>query len=450
MARWSGLAPAVDAHLERWSKVHREQRAIRKDQVGIVRILMTNNPVLANWAVFARSWGLPQADGSVAVPVLKSDVAAALSDGEIIPGDRKIGHEQIDGLLDGATINGREQFHWTDASTGNAAPLMEREDRILSEAETVYMAEEIVDRISYAAAELEPEPLFPTDLLTPCGIVILEKPLLVPDYHPGTGDLTDYLHVGIRAIAWGPDTVHSAQSGGWPPGEGEALKPYPGITMISYTTSEDWKDSYGRDVVAALNKGLIDRQTAGIPEWEDVRLDDLRPFLNFNMSTGLGPHVLSPCDVMPWAFGKPWVGRDRPVYTPGTVDSAVAYVRRWFLTFMRFTWQRLITHEHPEPSKKLAKRLELSRRPRKEYSVLRLRRYEGEKSPETGTGIPLTYRIKTRGHWRRVYVPTLGSARNPDGSFNDDSHRLTWIEPYWRGPEGAEIGPLHKGTVVVR
>ena len=73
-----------------------------------------------------------------------------------------------------------------------------------------------------------------------------------------------------------------------------------------------------------------------------------------------------------------------------------------------------------------------------------------ERTEETGTGHKLAYRVQSRGHWRRVHVPTLGPARNEDGSFNDDSHRLKWIMPFWRGPLDGPIGPMHKATVVVR
>ena len=64
-----------------------------------------------------------------------------------------------------------------------------------------------MDRISYAADQMEPEPLFHTDMYAPSGLIVLEKPLLVPDYHPRSGEMTDYLHVALRALGWAPEPV---------------------------------------------------------------------------------------------------------------------------------------------------------------------------------------------------------------------------------------------------
>ena len=51
-----------------------------------------------------------------------------------------------------------------------------------------------------------------------------------------------------------------------------------------------------------------------------------------------------------------------------------------------------------------------------------------------------------RGHPRRQWFPSLGPARNEDGSFNQDSHRLIWIEPH---VAGNPYGPLVIGHNVV-
>jgi hypothetical protein len=90
-----------------------------------------------------------------------------------------------------------------------------------------------------------------------------------------------------------------------------------------------------------------------------------------------------------------------------------------------------------------------AKRPKATFSVLRLRRSD-ERTFETGTGQKLTYRVKTRGHWRNVYVPTLGPAKTENGEYNPNSHRRQWIEAFWRGPIDGPLGPDHKATVIVR
>ena len=416
MAKWSGLAPAVNAHLARWQKVDQEYKKlnrVRDRASDRASVPSSQFPVAGNWGIFARSWGLPQADGSVTTPTV---------------------------ITEGATINGREQFQMNQASESNGFILMERERQILHDAETVYIASDIIDRITYAAQDLEPEPLFYTDVFAPVGLAILEKPLLIPDYHPRSGVLTDYLHVAMRAISWGPCTVHGEDSEG-------NHNPHPGIMMMSYTTNDDWRQTYHADLVKAVRSGQIDPIAAGMMLKGDEVSDIID--LHFSMASNLGRDMLAPMDVMPWAFGRQWQHRPHTTYEPGTIDSAVAYVRRWFLTLMRFCWQRILVPDHPEMSRKLAKSVVLFKRPTNQYSVLRLRRTQ-EKSEATGTGAALTYRQKVRGYWMRAYCSTLGPSRLEDGAWNDESHRLVWVPPGWRGPETGEIGALHKATVVVR
>ena len=418
MTKWSGLAPAVNAHLRRWKKVKDEfdrlQRAVNTGR-GIDGSQM---PIAGNWAVFARTWGLPQPDGSIVTPTV---------------------------AVEGMTINGREQFQYTPASEQNSYALMEREHKMLRSAETVYVSADIVDRVTRAAESMDPEPLFHTDMFTPAGMLILEKPLLIPDYHPRSGVLTDYLHVAMRGLSWGPETI----SVDW---DKETQASVPGIMLMSYSTNEDWRDSYYHDMRRALADGKMTPSDVGMTfNGAPVTLEEFeQTYFDWTMASGIPRDMLTPMDAMGWSFGRQWQAKDRPEHEPGMIDTPVAYVRRWFLALMRFAWQRLLVHEHPRLSPKAQKRLVSEfKKPKHEFSVLRLRRTT-ERTDESGTGTGLQWRVQTRGHWRRVYVPTLGPARLEDGAFNDDSHRLKWIEPFWRGPLDAPLGPLHKATVIVR
>jgi hypothetical protein len=44
-----------------------------------------------------------------------------------------------------------------------------------------------------------------------------------------------------------------------------------------------------------------------------------------------------------------------------------------------------------------------------------------------GTGHKMTVRAATRGHWRKQWYPSV------------EQHRHIWIDPFWRGPEGAPV-----------
>lgn len=437
-SKWSGLAPAVNAHLHRWQKSDAEwqkvqrhfQRESKRSDSGPISIALTHDryPLAYMWSIFARTWGLPTADGSVIT--------------QAVP-------------MEGMTINGREQFVSTAASEKNGMGLMEREHRMLERAETVYVSSDIVDRINYASQSIDPEPLFATDLFAPCGLIVLEKPIKVPDYHPGTGIMTDFIHVGIRAIGWTPEriAVPTPEFDRDRDSEGE-LERMPGTMIYTYTTNEDWKNTYAAEVDRAIKDGKIRPEEAAriFNPGTDQTISMPGVFSQdaaYTLGALSGRDHLVPSDVMAWAFGRNWSGREQIDYVPGTVDSSVSFLRRWFLTLMRFSWQEIVSPHRPPPSPKLARRMADAKRPNAPYSILRLRR-RADQTFETGTGKRLTYRVKTRGHWRNVYVPTLGPARLEDGSYNPSSHRRQWIEAFWRGPIDGPLGPEHKATVIVR
>jgi hypothetical protein len=79
------------------------------------------------------------------------------------------------------------------------------------------------------------------------------------------------------------------------------------------------------------------------------------------------------------------------------------------------------------------------------------REFEAEQSGRSETdGFYFDHSWIVRGHWRRQWYPSLGPARNPDGSFNQDSHRLTWIEAHQSGNPMAPLVIGHEVTSAVR
>lgn len=425
MTKWSGLAPAVDAHLARWGAIDREWtriNALLRTGGAEHRFTAEHYPHVAAWAQFAKSWGVPDGDGIIQTPI----------------------------IVDGQTINGREQFGSSRFAMQFGAQLMEKEHRLLTKAETHYVSVEVVHTITVAAEQAEPEPLFDTDIITPYGLAIFEQPIWFPDLHPTTGEIKDWLRVAVRAIGWIPEDVGRIAA----TYEGGMGDPGPGVMMFLYTTSDDWIDSYKRDVIAAIREGLLTPDDFhGVPA--DASISDLQTALQPPRQVlGIPRDMLWPVDVCPWRFKTPWkvyAKPDKIGMRDGEIDTVVARQRRWFMTFMRFCWQRIVVSHRQRLTKKASRRIELERKvPPKEYSVLRLRREDERPKGETGTGMPLGYRQLVRRHPRRVYCPSLGPARNPDGSFNEDSHRLMWIDEHWRGPDDGPIGPLHKATSVVR
>ena len=125
------------------------------------------------------------------------------------------------------------------------------------------------------------------------------------------------------------------------------------------------------------------------------------------------------------------------------------------LSYFRLTWQRLLvtqTYKPSRPEQQHALRAGLKLEDGY-IKVVRLRRHvEMEARGERVDGDQLAYDYQwvVRGHPRRQWFPSLGPARNPDGTFNESSHRLIWIDPHVKGNP---FGPLVVGnnvTVAVR
>lgn len=408
--KWSGLAPAVDAHLARWSVIQRLVDIIDASGDDATRAIATVSRADAGmrWLTFARSYGLPGADGR---PAASMELVPRGDDPELL----------LAAVEDGSTISGRERFEDTRQSVLTGMLLIQREHQMLTDAVTHYVSAEVVDEVTEFAEASFPEPLFDTDLLARAGFAVLEKPVAVPDLNVDTG-LPDYrVHVHVRAIGW------HRHDGIKAPTDGTIG---PGVTLFLYTTPDDYFHGYVQELRATGH-------------------DFENPAADTDVD---GPFV--PLEVIPWRFGAEWEPRSDDVnhHVPGTVPTPVAFQRRWFFAFMRLMWQEIIvrhaTHEPRQATRRwdrMAKRKELL-----DYSTLRLRRVVDPNYVPSGLGIPLEHRVLVRAHPRRQWIPSLGPARLPDGTMDPSTHRLIWIEAFWKGPEDGPLGPLHKATSFVR
>lgn len=411
MTDWSGLAPAVDAYLRRWDATRRERPMIEAAMHGkITQGQLDVAPLLRQWVYFSRSYGLPQPDGSVAPGTL------------IVDGNGSI----PTAVTDGATISGRQQFdeYMGGGKSEQAAWLASRELDILRDAIPHYVSAEVISEINDAAAEMGNDLLHETDVVTPFGFAVLEKPVRFNDLDPNTGIVNPNLWVAVRAFAWGRERVVSSADGivRW------------GVTIIPYSTNQDWVDSY----------------LASYTECYPDDAEHLRALNEIAMDGVTRPTELFPVDVLPWSFDRSWIIRPEPSHEPGTVIESVAAQRRWFLAFQRLMWQRVIIRKTPEHIKRAELRRWARTRPMDDLTVLRLRRVDNPEYEAPGTGYEMEHRVLVRGHWRNVYVPSLGGpARLPDGTQNPANHRLTWVEPHWRGPDDGPVRvPIHATSVV--
>lgn len=403
MTRWSGLGPAYNGHMRQLMLAKRDSdyidKAIFENGGGVVKMSGDIHPVLTRWMSFAKTWGTPEGDSV------------------------RSGMRPLDGAFaEESNMTGREQFEYDPNTRGETAiKLLSMESEMLTDAVTHYIAGSIVRKIEGAAELAEPEPIFDTDLTSMSGFAVLEWPILLTDFHPDTGLLDERITLPIRAIGW--KVVDGILSG---PTDNRVVGR--GVMMYLYTTPDDYVNYYAASL---LRVGILGRV---VPE--SVKRDDF---------------II--VDVLPWAFGTSWSGRDTVDHRDTTVPAPVAFIRRWFLSLMRFTWQTILVPTPEFPSKKVSGKWAMlaKSRPHNDCTVMRLRRVVNPDGYEFGgVGIPLDHRVKVRGHWRRQWFRSLGPAYDEEGVWNPNSHRLVWIDEHIRGPEDAPMGATRHATLVVR
>jgi hypothetical protein len=231
-------------------------------------------------------------------------------------------HGQVfgQGWMDNYTA-GEKQIPLAEVYPGIAqVGLADFETERLYKAEPIYVAEEMQDLLDQAIPGFEPEPLLPSDLVTPNGFVIFPRPFYVDDIR--------WRKISWRAALWSSYTLYF-------PG----TEPTPGILISMYSLYDDPDDAKYP------------------PEAK-----------NFFIHTRL-----SLLHLAPWTFG-----------TEIPADDRVRQPLRQLQCFFRLTMQHITTHDKfplSRPTKRRAKRYKMKE---KNVTVIRLRRpkskaeHEGE------------------------------------------------------------------------
>lgn len=333
-------------------------------------------------------------------------------------------------LRDGQTIavqQDDESKLLTQENLAQTHSHIRREAELLDRAETHYVSAGVVSAVAAAAEMAEPEMLYPTDLPAREMLLVFEEPLVLDDLDPDTGlQRTD---LGLPVVAM---NVADAEVG-TRTGEDGAMEVNDGIIVTLYTDEASFRQHY-----------LADYANVFPDRTDDVRSMD-------DSIAVLGKWCV---DVTAWGYGVPWTQVEFDPENPpdiGEILGSMAFVRRFLLAYFRWTWQRiLVPHQHV-PNRAERRRWHRTFNDEPNIKVLKLRReVEQRTGDDEGAGFidAKGYSWIVRGHWRRQWYKSMGPARNEDGSFNHDSHRLVWIEPHLAGDGPLKVG--HRVTAAVR
>jgi hypothetical protein len=339
--------------------------------------------------------------------------------------------DSLDSNLDGITagILGPEYLSDEDVAVAVSYSIETSivETGLLSQ-DVTFINSDIIDLLLVAASSptLKPEAIHAEDLIAPSGFCYLEKPIIVGDYHPETGEYSDDIKFGWRAFSW--QTTAN------------------GLNFMIYTDWGIYRHIYApsaEDHDPNIHDSLVKHAA-----WRD---DDI--FV---------------ADIQRWNFGKVWgTDRDetmsaqdqlnriadafRDEKTPLLVNPHVELFRKFVLSMMRFSHQKLLVSERATVTRQV--RRAAVRELGKDFTmnILRLRRIKKASSDgETGEGHRLDHRIVARGHWKNHYYRSWGPCYLEDGTPNPDSHRRIWVDPYVKGPEDAPFVHKHKINALVR
>ena len=211
---------------------------------------------------------------------------------------------------DGDTVSthrSRTGEAYSQQNVFNTVMQLENEWKALNEGETFYVSQHIAATVAAAAELAEPEPLFPTDLIAPSGLIVLETPLILDDLHPDTGEVVEGLKMPVRAIAWQERKVavtdDTADSG---------YKMVPGVHMTFYVDEDSFVTTY------------VTSYREHFPE----RTDEADSMLANADAMGIWAS-----DITAWAYGEPWrEGTIDPVndeHVPGVIIGSHSFMRRW-------------------------------------------------------------------------------------------------------------------------
>jgi hypothetical protein len=270
--------------------------------------------------------------------------------------------------------------------------LFAAEESKLEGADPIFVSAEMCDLIEYAsdpglADPFQPEPLYVTDLPTPHGFLLYEKPFDVLDRWDTP--------IEIAGFSWAP-LLGREPGEKWPPKH-----------MLEDEMGE-W-----------LSNVHAEKRTHGVALTIYVATDP-----DIYEGRDLPPPPVEITHVTPWYFGMSFEGNE--VDTEGKPTGAEWWWRILQVTFRLMQQQISVQHRQQplRPVRRQAKRYGFVER---DMLVVRLRRERSKPTEDEHGPANYTYRFIVSGHWRNQWYPA------------SSEHRQIWISPYVKGDESLPL-----------
>jgi hypothetical protein len=266
--------------------------------------------------------------------------------------------------------------------------LLSAEEGKLEAADPIFVSSEMCDLIEYASdpdirQPFLPEPLYVTDLPTPNGFLLYEKPF----------DILNRWDQPLRVTGFS-----------WSP----LLGTLPGDEQPAESKMDEWLDPRGAEnrvhgvalaIYGETNEASYRERGSPAPPVEIVH-------------------------VTPWYFGMTFEGNE--VDTEGKPTGAGWWWRILQVTFRLMQQQIAVQHrqQSPRPVRREAKRYGLMDR---DVLVVRLRRERSKPTEDEHGPANYSHRFIVSGHWRNQWYPA------------SNEHRQIYISPYVKGDESLPL-----------
>lgn len=243
-----------------------------------------------------------------------------------------------------------------------------------------------------------PEPLMPSDLISPAGFIWLPRPFYSLDVNNKV--------TTTRAIMWHPQGVVMHFEGQTDKAAEYMDKRFAGKVAFDQDEDDDKKMSMP---VKRLSES--DYETTGI----------LLTLLHYTpdkdaFSDPMEPHGLFVQHVYPWTFGQQWGTVDRPIS-----DSILAFQSLW-----RLMQEKIVRRTTEDPDRHTRKRLQRAEWPARRITVIRLRRTEEPREkPDEPNEVNWTHRWIVEPYWRRQLV----------GPKDNQHYRNILVTGHIKGPK---------------
>lgn len=254
-----------------------------------------------------------------------------------------------------SVLSAKAEHELSVVKSGILEHLSEAVEVSIFNADPIYVDPDMMTIAESAMDSFAPEPLQPTDLITPDGFMVLPRAIRFPDVR--------YKEVANRALLWysytfkGHNAIDRTQT-----------IDVPGIIFMMFSHVDD-KDDY----------------------WDEAAYLALRKHR-------LGSNKLVLNHVEPWAFGTSHKVTD------------IRAIDKYVQVFWRLLVQTITVKSEARPSREYRKRAQKEKFPDKNITVVTLRRPKGESTGERNS-VEWTHRWLVGGHWRNQWFPSLSQHR---------------------------------------